>query len=36
LTIVHQIIQEHHGEIRVKSSAGIGTTFFVSLPALPA
>ena len=36
LTIVHQIIQEHHGEILVKSSVGIGTTFFVSLPALPA
>ena len=36
LTIVHQIIQEHHGEIRVKSSIGIGTTFFVSLPAVPA
>ena len=36
LTIVHQIIQEHHGEIRVKSSVGAGTTFFVSLPALPA
>lgn len=34
LTIVHQIIQEHHGEIRVTSSAGVGTTFFVSLPAL--
>jgi signal transduction histidine kinase len=36
LTIVNQIIQEHHGEIRVKSSVGVGTTFFVSLPALPA
>ena len=36
LTIVHQIIQEHHGEIRVTSSVGVGTTFFVSLPALPA
>jgi len=36
LTIVHQIIQEHHGEIRVKSSVGVGTTFFVSLPAFPA
>jgi signal transduction histidine kinase len=36
LTIVHQIIQEHHGEILVKSSVGAGTTFFVSLPALPA
>jgi len=35
LTIVHQIIHEHHGEIRVKSSVGVGTTFFVSLPALP-
>ncbi|MGH7219687.1 MAG: two-component system sensor histidine kinase NtrB [Nitrospiraceae bacterium] len=35
LTIVHQIIQEHHGEIRVTSSVGVGTTFFVSLPALP-
>ena len=36
LTIVHQIIQEHHGEILVKSSIGVGTTFFISLPALPA
>jgi signal transduction histidine kinase len=36
LTIVHQIIQEHHGEIRVTSSVGVGTTFFVSLPAFPA
>ncbi|HXC67755.1 MAG TPA: ATP-binding protein, partial [Nitrospiraceae bacterium] len=36
LTIVHQIIQEHHGEILVKSSVGAGTTFFVNLPAIPA
>src|SRR6478736_1328921 len=36
LTIVHQIIEEHHGDIQVKSVAGSGTTFFVSLPALPA
>jgi signal transduction histidine kinase len=36
LTIVHQIVQEHRGEILVKSSVGVGTTFFVSLPALPA
>ena len=36
LTIVHQIIQEHHGEIRVESAVGAGSTFFVSLPALPA
>ncbi len=35
LTIVHQIIQEHHGEIRVTSKAGEGTTFFVDLPAVP-
>jgi signal transduction histidine kinase len=35
LTIVHQIIQEHHGEIRVKSTVGTGTTFIVNLPAFP-
>ena len=35
LTIVHQIIDEHHGEIQVKSVAGSGTTFFVNLPAIP-
>jgi signal transduction histidine kinase len=35
LTIVHQIIEEHHGEIRVKSVAGSGTTFLVNLPAIP-
>jgi signal transduction histidine kinase len=35
LTIVHQIIEEHHGEIRVKSVAGSGTTFYVNLPAIP-
>lgn len=36
LTIVHQIIQEHRGEIQVKSSLGKGTTFSVNLPALSA
>ncbi|MCX5723552.1 MAG: ATP-binding protein [Nitrospirae bacterium] len=36
LTIVHQIVQEHHGEIQVQSTVGVGTTFSVSLPALPA
>jgi len=36
LTIVHQIIQEHHGEIQVQSVPGKGTTFLVSLPALSA
>ena len=35
LTIVHQIIEEHHGEIQVKSIAGSGTTFLVNLPAIP-
>jgi signal transduction histidine kinase len=32
LTIVHQIIQEHHGYIEVESQPGRGTTFYVSLP----
>jgi signal transduction histidine kinase len=36
LTIVHQIVQEHQGEIQVKSTVDVGTTFFVNLPALPA
>ena len=35
LTIVHQIIEEHHGEIRVESVPGSGTTFYVNLPAIP-
>lgn len=35
LTIVHQIIEEHHGEIQVNSVAGSGTTFLVNLPAIP-
>ncbi len=34
LTIVHQIIQEHRGEIQVRSVPGQGTTFLVNLPAL--
>jgi signal transduction histidine kinase len=33
LTIVHQIVQEHRGEIQVRSILGQGTTFLVSLPA---
>jgi PAS domain S-box-containing protein len=32
LTVVHGILQEHQGAIRVKSVPGQGTTFFVSLP----
>ncbi len=35
LTIVHQIIQEHHGEIQVRSTVGTGTTFLINLPAIP-
>ncbi len=35
LTIVHQIIQEHQGEIEVRSTVGVGTTFLVNLPAVP-
>ncbi|WP_447987446.1 ATP-binding protein [Nitrospira sp. Nam74] len=32
LTIVNQIIQDHHGYIEVESTAGQGTTFFINLP----
>ena len=32
LTIVHQIIEEHHGYIEVESKVGTGTNFFVNLP----
>lgn len=32
LTIAHQIIREHRGEIQVQSSEGIGTTFRINLP----
>lgn len=32
LTIVHQIIQEHRGNIRVESTEGHGTTFHIQLP----
>lgn len=32
LTIVHQIVKEHHGSIEVESTVGSGTTFFVNLP----
>ncbi len=35
LTIVHQIVQEHQGNIQVESEVGRGTTFFVNLPASP-
>ncbi|MDF0668537.1 MAG: ATP-binding protein [Nitrospira sp.] len=32
LTIAHQIIREHRGEIQVQSTKGIGTTFRITLP----
>jgi two-component system, NtrC family, sensor kinase len=35
LTIVHQIIQEHHGYIEVESTVGAGTTFYINLRTHP-
>lgn len=35
LTIVHQIIQEHHGYIEVESTADVGTTFYINLRTNP-
>lgn len=32
LTIVHQIVQEHHGYIEIESQLGSGTTFYINLP----
>lgn len=32
LTIAHQIVREHRGEIQVQSTEGIGTTFRINLP----
>lgn len=32
LTVIHGILQEHQGDIRVTSVPGQGTTFIVSLP----
>jgi signal transduction histidine kinase len=34
LTIAHQIIREHQGEIRVQSTEGVGTNFRINLPSL--
>jgi PAS domain S-box-containing protein len=35
LAVIHGIIQDYHGFIRVKSEPGQGTTFYVHIPALP-
>ncbi|HOJ50213.1 MAG TPA: ATP-binding protein [Spirochaetota bacterium] len=32
LTLVHKIISEHHGNIRVESEVNVGTTFYIILP----
>lgn len=32
LSIVHQLVELHHGKVGVKSKEGKGTSFFVSLP----
>ncbi|MBM3789481.1 MAG: sensor histidine kinase, partial [Acidobacteria bacterium] len=36
LTVVHRVIQEHRGRIRVDSTPGRGATFTVELPLLEA
>jgi two-component system sensor histidine kinase HydH len=33
LALVHRIVQEHGGEIDVRSASGLGTTFTLTLPA---
>jgi len=35
LSMVYRTVQVHNGEIDVESTIGVGTTFIVSLPALP-
>lgn len=35
LSIVHEIIKAHHGEITVESTLGVGTTFHIRLPLMP-
>jgi len=36
LSVVHSIVEEHGGEISVTSESGVGTTFNLMLPRLPA
>jgi len=33
LSIAYDIIKKHHGEIKVESILGEGTTFFIKIPA---
>lgn len=35
LSIAREIVQKHHGDIRVESQPGVGTTFTVCLPTVP-
>lgn len=35
LSICYQIVEEHHGEIRVESALGKGSTFAIVLPTNP-
>jgi len=32
LSIAKSLVTAHHGQIRVQSEVGVGTTFFVTLP----
>jgi two-component system NtrC family sensor kinase len=32
MAVIHGIIEEHNGKIRVESEEGKGTTFIISLP----
>lgn len=34
LTLVEQIVQAHHGSVRVDSQVGRGSTFSITLPAM--
>ena len=36
LSVTYGIVKEHGGEIRLESEEGEGTTFIITLPALPA
>jgi two-component system, NtrC family, sensor kinase len=33
LSIVHRIVEQHHGRVRAQSRVGEGSTFIVTLPA---